>query len=90
MAILIKRQNRVSFRLRILEGPLCFSLMTPSRQVRESHSAAHALQSAGVDVIAGLVVARKINPDPKYFTDELWDRQNAIPFAFTDPPWWAA
>ena len=54
------------------------------------HSAAHALQSAGVDVIAGLVVARKINPDPKYFTDELWDRQNAIPFAFTDPPWWAA
>jgi hypothetical protein len=53
------------------------------------HSAAHALQSAGVQVIAGLVVARKINPDPKYFTDELWDRQSAIPFAFTDRPWWA-
>jgi predicted amidophosphoribosyltransferase len=53
------------------------------------HSAAHALQSAGAQVIAGLVVARKINPDPKYFTDEVWDRQSVIPFVFTDPPWWS-
>jgi adenine/guanine phosphoribosyltransferase-like PRPP-binding protein len=52
------------------------------------HSAAHALQSAGAHVVAGVVVARKINPDPKYFTDELWDRQSEIPFVFSDPPWW--
>jgi phosphoribosylpyrophosphate synthetase len=52
------------------------------------NSAAHALQAAGAEIVAGLVVARKINP-PEFNTSDLWERQTAIPFDFTDAPWWA-
>jgi predicted amidophosphoribosyltransferase len=52
------------------------------------HSAAHALQSAGAFVVAGLVVARKIDPVPRYYSEELWLRQADIPFSFRDRPWW--
>ena len=52
------------------------------------HSASHALHSVGAHVVAGVVIARKINPDPRYFTANLWSRQSSIPFSFTDSPWW--
>ena len=51
------------------------------------NSAAHALRAAGAVIIAGLVVARKINP-PQFNTGDLWERQAAIPFDFADEPWW--
>jgi glutamine phosphoribosylpyrophosphate amidotransferase len=53
------------------------------------HSAAHALQAAGAKLVAGVVVARKINPIAKYYAVDLWQRQSAISFSFTDPPWWS-
>jgi predicted amidophosphoribosyltransferase len=53
------------------------------------NSAAHTLRAAGATVVAGLVVARKINP-PQMNTGDLWERQSAIPFNFTDVPWWAS
>lgn len=54
------------------------------------HSAAECLAAAGATVIAGLVIARKINPDPKWDNSvEVWDRQVAHGFSFTEPPWWA-
>lgn len=51
-------------------------------------SAASALQSAGAFVIAGLVIARKINPQPWYHTQKVWNSQEAISFDFTRNPWW--
>jgi len=51
-------------------------------------SAAYVLDRAGATVVAGLVIARKINPDPVYYTYEVWDRQALVPFNFTDSPWW--
>lgn len=52
-------------------------------------SAVHALRAAGAQVVAGLVVARKINPDARYHTDAVWERQVQVPFDFRAPPWWA-
>lgn len=52
-------------------------------------SAHHALVSAGASVVATVVVTRKINPDARYGSDRLWERQVAIPFDFCTPPWWA-
>jgi predicted amidophosphoribosyltransferase len=53
------------------------------------HSAAHALVAGGAIVLAAVVVARKINPDPRWAnTAQVWDRQVAIPFSFTDEPFW--
>lgn len=53
------------------------------------HSAHHALVSAGAVVSAAIVVTRKINPDARYGSDALWQRQTALPFSFTKAPWWA-
>lgn len=53
------------------------------------HSAHHTIASAGAVVAAAIVVTRKINPDARYGSAELWDRQNALPFSFTAAPWWA-
>jgi orotate phosphoribosyltransferase len=53
------------------------------------HSAAHALQVCGAHVMAGVVIARKINPDPTYFTEAVWNRQSEIHFDFLVKPWWA-
>jgi hypothetical protein len=39
-------------------------------------------------VIAIMCVARKINPDPQWGTDQLWARQNNVAFSFTASPWW--
>jgi hypothetical protein len=52
-------------------------------------SAHHALAKAGATVAAAVVVTRKINPDPQYGSDLLWERQAALPFAFGATPWWA-
>jgi predicted amidophosphoribosyltransferase len=52
-------------------------------------SAAHALQETGAEVVAGIVIARKINPDARYNTLDLWERQSRIPFNFESLPWWA-
>lgn len=52
-------------------------------------SAHHALVAAGFAVVAAVIVARKINPDPQYGSDRLWERQSAIPFEFSSQPWWA-
>jgi predicted amidophosphoribosyltransferase len=51
-------------------------------------SAAHTLRVAGFEVIAIICVARKINPDPQWGTDQLWARQNNVAFSFTASPWW--
>lgn len=53
------------------------------------HSAHDALVAAGATVIAAVVVTRKINPDERYGTDLLWERQTTISFDFRDSPWWA-
>lgn len=47
------------------------------------------IASAGAVVIAAIVVTRKINPDAKYGSAHLWDRQSALPFSFTAAPWWS-
>jgi predicted amidophosphoribosyltransferase len=52
-------------------------------------SAHHALVAAGATVVAAVVVTRKINPDPRYGSDLLWQRQTAVPFDFRSAPWWA-
>jgi predicted amidophosphoribosyltransferase len=52
-------------------------------------SAHHGLVAAGSTVVAAIVVTRKINPDPRYGSDHLWERQTAEPFDFSAPPWWA-
>lgn len=52
------------------------------------HSAHHTLTEAGATVVAGIVVARKINPNPLYFTDQIWGRQQAVDFSFAGPHWW--
>lgn len=52
-------------------------------------SAHHALVAAGSKVVAAIVVTRKINPDPRYGSDRLWERQAGAPFDFLSPPWWA-
>jgi hypothetical protein len=54
-----------------------------------SQSAASALTIAGADVVAVVVVARRVNPDWKPGVRAMWDRQASIPFSFTDQPWWA-
>lgn len=51
-------------------------------------SAATLLQNAGADVIASVVVARKINPDPQWGSQDLWDRQAALRYDFDAQPWW--
>ena len=43
-------------------------------------SAHHGLVAAGSTVVAAIVVTRKINPDPRYGSDRLWERQAAVPF----------
>jgi phosphoribosylpyrophosphate synthetase len=55
----------------------------------EAQSAASALDAAGAQVIAIVVIARRINPDYSEAHGRMWDRQTKIPFRFTDPPWWA-
>jgi hypothetical protein len=62
--------------------------MTPIQLVRECTPPPTPFKQRAAKVVVGLVVAKKINPDPKYYTDDLWKRQNAIPFAFNDPLWW--
>lgn len=52
-------------------------------------SAYHALVAADAVVVAAVVVTRKINPNPRYGSDLLWERQIAEPFEFSKPPWWA-
>ncbi len=52
-------------------------------------SAHHALVEAGAVVVAAVVVTRKINPDRRYGSDRLWERQTAKTFDFSQPPWWA-
>lgn len=52
-------------------------------------SAHHALRTAGFSVTAAVVVTRKINPDARYGSDILWERQSAKMFDFTTCPWWA-
>lgn len=52
------------------------------------HSAHHTLTEADATVVAGIVVARKINPNPLYFTDQIWNRQQAVDFSFAGPHWW--
>lgn len=52
-------------------------------------SAHHALVASGYDVVAAVVITRKINPDPRFGSDRLWDRQVAVPFEFSSRPWWA-
>jgi predicted amidophosphoribosyltransferase len=52
-------------------------------------SAAHVLATAGAKVIAAVVIARKINPSPTFGSQDVWDRQSAIPFSFTAAPFWA-
>ncbi len=52
-------------------------------------SAAHAARDGGMTVVAGVVVARKINPDPKWSnTLQVWERQVEQGFSFTDQPFW--
>lgn len=58
---------------------------TTGARVQSAH---HALVNAGAEVAAVVVVARKINPDPSYGTDELWDRQRSQDFDFKRAPWW--
>jgi predicted amidophosphoribosyltransferase len=52
-------------------------------------SAVHALRAAEAEVVAGLVVARKINPDALYHTNAVWERQVERSFDFRALPWWA-
>jgi hypothetical protein len=52
------------------------------------HSGHHAIASSGAVVTAAIVVTRKINPDARYGSVDLWDRQSALPFSFTATPWW--
>ena len=54
------------------------------------HSAARALMDHGAVVVAGLVVARKINPDARWAHSlQVWNRQAAIPFDFRARPFWS-
>lgn len=59
---------------------------TTGARVQSAH---HALLAAGAVVPFALIVTRKINPDPRYGTDDLWERQSATPFDFRAVPWWA-
>lgn len=58
---------------------------TTGARVQSAH---HALVAAGATVRVVLIVTRKINPDSKYGTDQLWDRQSGVPFNFQAPQWW--
>ena len=52
-------------------------------------SAAFALRANGAEVLAGVVVARKINPNLTFPESvAIWDRQSGREFRFTDPPFW--
>jgi predicted amidophosphoribosyltransferase len=53
-----------------------------------AQSAASALQLAGAQVCAVVVVARRVNPQYKPEIRALWERQTALPFRFPDYPWW--
>jgi predicted amidophosphoribosyltransferase len=53
------------------------------------HSAAHALRAHGATVGGAIVVARKINPDPRWpNTENVWGRQTAHRFSFTARQYW--
>jgi predicted amidophosphoribosyltransferase len=52
-------------------------------------SAHHSLVEAGATVVTAVVVTRKINPDARYGSDRLWERQIRVPFQFAAAPWWA-
>ena len=47
-----------------------------------SQSAASALQRAGADVVAIVVVGRRINPEFNEGCQAVWQRQCAIPFSY--------
>ncbi len=53
-----------------------------------SQSAASALTLAGAQVAAIVVIARRVNPDWKPQVRALWDRQAAVPYSFSEDPWW--
>jgi predicted amidophosphoribosyltransferase len=55
-----------------------------------TQSAAHVLQAAGAEVVVAMTVSRKVRVTEQYNTIELWERQTAQDFSFTDLPWWAA
>lgn len=53
------------------------------------HSAAATLTDAGATILAGVVIARKINPDPRWAnTQAVWDRQSRTRFSFSGEPFW--
>lgn len=51
-------------------------------------SAHHALVEAGATVVTAVVATRKINPDARYGSARLWERQARLPFQFAAAPWW--
>jgi hypothetical protein len=53
-----------------------------------AQSAASTLNIAGARVAAIVVLARRVNVEWDPGVRVLWDRQAAIPFSFTDSPWW--
>ncbi len=55
-----------------------------------SQSAASALTLAGAEVVAIVVVARRVNPGWTEGVQALWDRQVELQYEFGQAPWWAA
>jgi phosphoribosylpyrophosphate synthetase len=58
---------------------------TTGARVQSAH---HALIAAGAEVPVVLIVTRKITPDTRWGTDQLWERQSKVPFDFQSDQWW--
>lgn len=52
------------------------------------HSAASALNAAGVVVVAGVVLGRRINPEYCPQAANVWERQAAVEYSWSDWPDW--
>lgn len=54
-----------------------------------AQGAASALALAGAEVVAVVVVGRRVNPSWRPGVQALWDRQAALNYDFKALPWWA-
>jgi len=52
--------------------------------------AASALTLAGADVVAIVVVGRRVNPSWQPGVQRLWERQARLSYDFHELPWWAS
>jgi orotate phosphoribosyltransferase len=52
------------------------------------HSAAATLTLHGVQVAAGIVLGRRVNPEFNEQAEQVWDRQSSQPYSWDDWPGW--